>query len=258
MTLSANAGGARTLGASIVVAAASRAARAQALALACELQLTFVEAPSAPPNLQLLQTETAVELNDPVSGTRLRVEFTAAELNRYRAGGSGRNPFRRAIGAAAGGVVDATGGLGRDAVHLAALGYRVTALERNPIISTVAHDGLKRAAAAGLLPADNPRWLTGDARVVLPQLQPPAVVYLDPMFPPKRKKSAAVRKEMHFLRLLIAEKDDPRELLAVARGCATERIVVKRPIDAAPLAPGQYASYAGRLVRYDVYRTART
>jgi 16S rRNA (guanine1516-N2)-methyltransferase len=75
------------------------------------------------------------------------------------------------------------------------------------------------------------------------------------MFPAKRKKSAAVRKEMRLLRLLVGEQEDAPDLLSVAREVATERVVVKRPVDAAPLAPGPSASYAGKLIRYDVYRT---
>lgn len=204
--------------------------------------------------LQLLQTPTHIELRDPASGARLRVEYTAAELRRYRPGAS-RDLLRRAIGTHNECVVDATAGLGHDAVHLACLGYRVTAIERNAIVAMLASDGLNRARADGLLAADNPEWRTDDARLLLPMLAPPQAIYLDPMFPEKRKRSAAVRKEMHLLRALVADDDDALELLAVARACATDRVVVKRPDHAPPLAPQPTASYAGKLVRYDVYRT---
>ncbi len=241
----------------VVVIAAGASSRFAAIELARSLGLPFHDRAPPEPALLLVQTDTRLELHDSSSGARLYVEFTAAELRRYRAGGPGGDPLRRALGPGDRDVVDATAGLGGDAVHLAALGYRVTAIERHPIVSALAQDGLRRARAAGLL-GENPLWRTGDARVVLPALAPsPAAIYLDPMFPAKRKKSAAVRKEMRLLRLLVADDNDAAALLAGARRVATDRVVVKRPVDAPPLAPGSAASYRGKLVRYDVYRPER-
>jgi 16S rRNA (guanine1516-N2)-methyltransferase len=243
-----------TAGSAVVVVASSHSSRAAALALARSLNLPFDDAGSSA-GLRLVQTDSRLELHDPISGARLYVHVTEAELQRYRGGGTGGDPFRRAIGPAGRHVADATAGLGGDAVHLAALGYRVAAVERDPIVSALAQDGLRRARAERLL-SDNPAWHTADARAILPALRPaPDTIYLDPMFPAKRKKSAAVRKEMHLLRLLVGEQGDAAELLAVARHVATDRVVVKRPLDAAPLAPGPSASHAGKLIRYDVYRT---
>lgn len=242
-------------GAAVVVAASSPHVRPAALALAKSLHLRFDDG-NASADLRLVQTETALELHECSSGARLCVRFTGSELRRYRAGGAGGDPLRRAVGGGARHVADATAGLGGDAVHLAALGYQVTAIERHPVVSALTEDALKRARAERLL-ADNPAWHTGDARAILPQLSPaPATIYLDPMFPAKRKKSAAVRKEMRLLRLLVEEHEDAADLLRVARQIATDRVVVKRPIDAAPLASGSSASYRGKLIRYDVYRTA--
>lgn len=240
----------------IVVTAATEAARPAAVALARTLGLPFHDFPPPATALHLTQTETHLELREGATGARLRVEITAAVLRRYRAGGG---PLRRAVGAGMRQVVDATAGLGTDTVHLVALGHRVTAIERNPVVGALACDGFARASARGLLAVDNPRWLSGDARVLLPTLDPsPATIYLDPMFPPKRKKSAAVRKEMSLLRRLLIDDADAAELLALARTCPAERVVVKRPLDAPPLAAGVTAAYAGKLVRYDVYRSGGT
>lgn len=238
----------------VVVVASSPSCRPAARALARSLNLPFDDT-DAPAGLRLVQTNTRLELHDASSGARLYIHFTDAELRRYRAGGTGGDPFRRAIGPVGRHVVDATAGLGGDAVHLAALGYHVTAIERHPVVSALAEDALRRARAEHLL-TDRPTWRTGDACVILPQLRPaPATIYLDPMFPPKRKKSAAVRKEMHLLRLLVGEREDAEDLLNVARQVATDRVVVKRPVDADPIAAGSSASYKGKLIRYDVYRT---
>jgi len=239
----------------IVVVAADASARPAAAVLARRLNLPFDESTAAS-DLRLIQSNGGLSLHDPQSGARLRVEFTDALLRRLR---GSRGPLRRAIGRGARDVVDATAGLGQDAVHLVALGHRVTAIERDPVVSALAQDGLARAG--GVLDAANPRWLIGDARVLLPVLDSrPDTIYLDPMFPPKRKKSAAVRKEMYLLHRLGIVDEGAAELLAVALGCARDRVVVKRPVDAPPLAVGVTAAYAGKLVRYDVYRptAART
>ena len=62
----------------------------------------------------------------------------------------------------------------------------------------------------------------------------PQVVYLDPMFPHRRKK-ALVKKEMQLLQQLLGEDLDSADLLSAALDTARERVVVKRPRTALPL-----------------------
>ena len=83
-------------------------------------------------------------------------------------------------------------------------------------------------------------------------LEAPDVVYLDPMFP-LRKRSALAKKEMRVLRRLVGDDEDAGELLEVARRAARRRVVVKRTPEAPPLAAAPTMSYRGKLVRYDVY-----
>ncbi|MFL6713013.1 MAG: class I SAM-dependent methyltransferase [Sulfurifustis sp.] len=238
----------------VIVTCDSPSTRVAAEALAARLALPFDASGNAETLLRLVQTARGLELHDPATGAHLHVEFKDADIRAFRSGGRGPNLLRRAIGPLSGGIVDASAGLGRDAVHLACLGYPVTAIERNPIVSALAQDALARARAHTSLPSQYPIWLTGDARRLLPTLDPrPAVVYLDPMFPPKRKKSAATRKEMHLLQRLVGADSDAADLLALARACALERVVVKRADDAPPLAPGSSHAFTGKLVRYDVY-----
>ncbi len=80
----------------------------------------------------------------------------------------------------------------------------------------------------------------------------PDVVYLDPMYPPRRK-SAEVRKEMRVLRALVGDDPDAAELLTAARRVARRHVVVKRMRLAPELMPGVLRSYVGRTTRYDVY-----
>ena len=73
--------------------------------------------------------------------------------------------------------------------------------------------------------------------------------------PVKSGASAAVRKELKWLRDLVGDDVDALELFDVARHTATKRVVVKRPGHAPPLVPNSAASIRGKLVRYDIYST---
>lgn len=185
----------------------------------------------------------------------LHVDFASTDNRRYHAGLSRRQPLARAIGKAQI-VADATAGLAQDSFRLALMGYRVTAIERCPAIAALVRDGLRRLNDSAHPLGDRLQLLSGDARTLLTALAPrPDVVYLDPMFPSKRNTSAAVRKELKWLRDLVGEDPDALELFDAARRAATNRVVVKRPDHAAPLVPNPAASIPGKLVRYDIYST---
>jgi 16S rRNA (guanine1516-N2)-methyltransferase len=183
------------------------------------------------------------------------VDFTKLDLRPYGPNLSRRQPLARALGKKTRTVVDATAGLAQDALLLARMGFRVTAFERSPVVAALARDGLRRLETqTASAPGYQLRLITGDARALLPALLPrPDAVYLDPMFPPKRKKSAAVKKEMRLLRELVGDDTDALELFDISRRSALDRVVVKRPDDAPPLAPDPSFSFSGKLVRYDVY-----
>jgi 16S rRNA (guanine1516-N2)-methyltransferase len=153
-------------------------------------------------------------------------------------------------------VVDATAGLGRDAFLLASLGVQITLIER----STEVHARLEKAIAAAR--EAGPEWhavvgrmtlILGDARDLLPRLQP-EVVIVDPMHPAHRG-SALVKKEMRFLRELVGTDDDAVQLMRVAIACASKRVVLKWPLRADPLPELPKPAYriGGKTVRYDVF-----
>lgn len=154
-------------------------------------------------------------------------------------------------------IVDATAGLGRDSFILAACGFRVTMLERSPILWLLMEDALKRAQAhTSLSPIiEKMTYLQTDALTWLKDnITPrPQVIYLDPMFP-ERKKSAAVKKEMVLLQQLVGDDPDAEQLLRLALSCASARVVVKRPRLAAAIG-GIEPSFAitGKSSRFDIY-----
>jgi len=252
----------RLAAASIAVSAAGDdGVKTSAEELARELGLPFVTAAEADFDLLLVVTPAHLELRnnrDPQMGP-VCVDFSHLDLRPYSPNLSRRQPLARALGKKARTVVDATAGYCQDALLFALMGYRTTAIERSPVVLALARDGLRRLTArAGITLDKRLRLIEGDGRVLLPSITPPPeVIYLDPMFPPKRKKSAAVKKEMRLLRELVGDDPDAQELLEISRRVALDRVVVKRPDDAPPLAPDPSMSIAGKLVRYDVYLTRR-
>ena len=136
------------------------------------------------------------------------VDFTAGAAQHRRLHGGGEL-LAKAVGRSKQPTVwDATGGLGRDSFVLAGLGLNVHIFERHPAVYCFLADGLARAL---LHPdtAETASRLTlhhADAAEYMPRLAAeigrPQVVYLDPMYP-ERRKSAAVKKEMAFFHELV-------------------------------------------------------
>ncbi len=150
-------------------------------------------------------------------------------------------------------VLDMTAGLGRDGFVLASLGCEVTLVERQPIVHALLVDGLRRAQSSVEV-SDTARRISlrrGDASELIGQSF--GVVYVDPMFP-ERKKSAAVKKEMAAFHQLVGADEDADLLLAKAIELATHRVVVKRP-KGAPFLAGQKPSQSltGKSGRFDIY-----
>jgi len=216
-------------------------------------------------DLMLVVTERRLELREARRGRLgpISVDFLAGTGGyRRRTARAGRQLIAKAVGLRGEPlrVLDATAGLGRDAFLLACMGCTVVAVERSPLIAALLRDGLDRAAANPDAEikriAERVSLITKDARDVMKELvaaDMPDVVYLDPMYPPK-KKAALAKKEMRVCRLLVGDDDDAGDLLDVARGVARKRVVVKRLRHAPPLAPDRTAEHIGRTVRYDVYQ----
>lgn len=199
-------------------------------------------------DLLLTVTTDRLELREPAHAHRagFAVEFkqTAANLTR-------RQPLAKAFGKDVRTIIDTTAGWGRDSYLLTQLGYCVTAVERSPIVAALLRDGVARARLDGALTV-----IHADARTALKQALPkPDAVYVDPMYPPKKKKSARSRKGIELLRELVGSDEDASELFAQAMETATRRVIVKRADDAPQLAPNPTISFGGKTVRYDVYVT---
>jgi 16S rRNA (guanine1516-N2)-methyltransferase len=157
-------------------------------------------------------------------------------------------------------IVDATGGWASDSFTLVSLGFEITVLERSPIIYTLIANGIERAQKDFdvAVKMNRMRLVQADAITWLQQLkieERPDIIYLDPMFP-ERKKSALSKQKMRVLHDIVGEDADAETLLKVALTCATKRVVVKRPRLAETLvaaSPAPSFSLSGSSSRFDVY-----
>jgi len=154
-------------------------------------------------------------------------------------------------------VVDATTGWGQDSLHIFRMGYELHCIERSPVMAELLTDGFARLAQQDWmlrLNLEPPRLLQGNAIELLANLEsPPDCIYLDPMFPPKRKKSALAKKSMMVLRDLLGDDQDKEQLFEAALKATGKRVVVKSPDYAEPLGGKPSQSFQGKLLRYDVY-----
>lgn len=153
-------------------------------------------------------------------------------------------------------IVDATAGMGTDALLMAAAGHQLTMIEQSPVLAALLEQALTLDTVAQLT------LCKGDALQRLPELAAenrPHIVYLDPMFPSHGKSSLA-RKQLQALKELLPEVPEQGEaqLLETALRAASHRVVVKRPLRAPPLpGPKPGFAYKGKLVRYDCYAIAK-
>ena len=248
----------------VLALAETREAEAQQLAQALRLPLVHGEQSQGfsyalALTTQRLELQTLSTMIGPVYA-----DLCGPDVRRRIAGGR-RQPLARACGLhreRTQRLLDATAGLGRDAVVLAGLGCTVTLLERNAVIAALLRDGLQRAARDPAIGT----WL--NSRVCLQEqdalhfLQVQAahaydVIYLDPMYP-SRDKTALAKKEMRALRAIAGDDEDASRLLSAALEHADKRVVVKRPPWGEPLSgPVPDHQVEGNRARYDVYFTRR-
>lgn len=176
-----------------------------------------------------------------------RIDFHVGKL-RYRASQLKNEMIAKAVGIKPDqtpSVIDATAGCGRDAFILSQLGCDVIAIEKNDVVFALLDDALSRAGYPfKLVHADAVDFL-GNLKIK------PDVIYLDPMFP-VRKKSAKVKKEMQILEFLL-KYEDSAALFDIALQTAQKRVVVKRPKNAQTLTNKKPDMvYEGKTIRFDV------
>lgn len=215
---------------------------------------------AAPDALRLERGDAGLVLHGgPAGGKRgFLVDLTDFDVRTGPGNLSRKQPLARAVGTTHETIIDATAGFGHDAALLALMGYRVAMIERHETVAALLADALERAVAhpdVGVRLGGRLTLHVGDAAALLATLEPPDVVYLDPMYPPKAK-AALPPKAAQVLRVLVGDDDDAADLLEAARGVARRRVVVKRPVHAPPLGGAPSHAVKSKLARWDVYVTA--
>ena len=225
--------------------------------LAEEMDLIFItdEGQTADEKVWLTLNHDGLAMTDGVM--RVSADFTAF-LPRLRPDRIGTELLVKAAGRKKGTekplAVDAAAGFGQDALLLAAAGWRVLMFERDPVVAALLRDALDRAAVVPALadPVSRMCLRSEDSILALGRLEEtPAVIYLDPMFPEK-KKSSLTGKKFQLLHLLERPCDEENEILRAAWNAGPGRIVIKRPLKGPYLAGIHPAwSLKGKAVRYD-------
>ena len=251
-------------------------------------------------NLKTVDNEISIDYAEVMrrikrSGLRNELLVRAAKPARQAARRSGRAPEDAAAGlneVTEAGVttagrpgkagltaIDATAGFGEDAFVLAAAGYDVTMIERNPVLAAMIRDALARSAGDPELAEITARMhiIEGDSIEILRKLagqnpaltnnpeernqtlkfsSAPDLIYLDPMFPASGK-SALSKKKLQFIKSLQNDYyrtkiDDEEKLLEAAMAIRPAKIIIKRPLKG-PLLGGITPGYSikGKLIRYD-------
>ena len=233
-------------------------------------------------SLNLNYTNDFVELCDREKNISVHIDFISGDLAHRKQFGGGRSQsIAKAIGLKQGSppptVLDATAGLAKDAFVLACLGCPMKLVERSPFIVELIHNAIDRAKEDEhfqsilntgfeviqdssinylhqlhkMLTESNPAEIYSDDNSH--NMNYPDVVYLDPMYP-DRKKSASVKKNMQILQTLLGKDEDTTELLDAAMKVARKRVVVKRPKGSPNLSEIKPTYQVNsKKTRYDIY-----
>jgi len=225
------------------------------------LEITSVQSPESENLANFEFIETKLILNLLLDGKPSQLEFDFADgevgfraarvskANEVVSKAIGCKPYYRPK------ILDATAGMGRDSLIMALLGCEVMMFERNFAIFQLLKNALEHFK-------QDPNYADVSARISLSQknsidsfaeIDDVDVIYLDPMFP-ARKKSALVKKEMRLFKLLAGEDPDADNLLENALKSSAKRVVVKRP-KGAPILADKKPSHeiVAKKFRYDVY-----
>ncbi len=215
--------------------------------------------------MQLIFHDDLVELHDTQLNTNISIDFVSGALaHRHQFGGGRGQAIAKAVGLKSGNnpsVLDVTAGLAGDAFVLATLGCPVTMIERSAILFILIENALERASLSETFTPiiqQGFKAINHDANdyikeQLLNDSSAPDVIYIDPMYP-DRKKSALVKKDMQILQRLHGEDDNSAELLDNALRYARKRVVVKRPVQAEPLSDRKpNTCIKSKKTRYDIY-----
>lgn len=182
-------------------------------------------------------------------GRKFKIDFQGDITNYHKVKSSvNKEPLAKALGSGHKGfkLLDLSAGLGVDSVFLHQLGFKVTAVERNPLVYMALKIASEYLPGIEFIYSDSLKFL----ETVLPEQFD--VSYFDPMFP-KKKKSALPKQEMVFFKNLVGHDEDAINIVNLAiEKKLFKRFVVKRPLTADSFKKPA-GSIEGKIIRYDIY-----
>lgn len=190
------------------------------------------------------------------------IDFTSGQyFNMYRKGVSKKDPLARAIGIKKEPlkVLELTAGWLKDTWQMLVLGCQVTACEKNELVFQLVNKALLQINVQEpwkeFLKSLRHCHVDSEFFVTENDLALWDVIYIDPMFPDKKKSLS--RKEMQILQELIKDdKNKGESLVELTLAKRPKRLVVKRPLHGSELAEGVSFQVKGKLSRFDVYINA--
>lgn len=187
--------------------------------------------------------------------SKLNVNFTSGELfhrSQRHLGGEHLIKACQIKGNKNARVLDATCGLGVDSFLLSQAGFEVESYEKHPVVYALLKDGLHRLkemnASIGFTVYNQ------DSISIMSQSHVD-VVYLDPMFP-HRKKTAKNKLGMQLFQDLYQNNaDNAHELISQAVKSDCQRVVIKRPTKSRLLTQFKPTfQVKGKTCRFDAYQ----
>ncbi|MEC9205706.1 MAG: class I SAM-dependent methyltransferase [Pseudomonadota bacterium] len=148
-------------------------------------------------------------------------------------------------------ILDCTAGFGRDGFILASLGFNVTMIERNPIITLLLRNGIKRSISQV---KNNLCLLYGDSYEYLKTYNDFFdYIYIDFMFK-KIKNTSLSSKYDEVLKILANDKKNRIRLLEIAKEKCKNKVIVKgsKNLNSITGVDPDY-SVKTNLVRYDIF-----
>ncbi|MBH44590.1 MAG: hypothetical protein CMD88_03960 [Gammaproteobacteria bacterium] len=151
-------------------------------------------------------------------------------------------------------ILDCTAGFGKDSFILSSMGHCVTMIEKNPIVSILLNNALKRFNNTSKF-SDDGRLLLfhGDSLDYLYNTdQVFDYAYIDFMFDSSKKTLSS--KNLETLKILTEDYNKKKELINLAIHKVRNRVVIKNHIKNDPIynQKSDYTIYT-KLLRYDIY-----
>lgn len=201
-------------------------------------------------------------INDPnnkVAMKALYVDFLKPYYKFKRDRGLKNQILMRALGIKKGveSVVDATAGFCNDSLMMLAAGFDVVSVERSDVVYSLLEYAYSQFVSKmktkefdinfKIIHAESMDYLNSLTKT------PPHAIYLDPMFPEKKKSLSP--KGMQVLQNILPpiDMDRSRDLCEKALKIASKRLVVKRPLKAEALISHPSHKFLGKSIRYDMY-----